>query len=93
MTTMNYYHRVDVFYIGQVKLIPYAERQVLVVRVDDGEGEATIIPGFVVEGRYKVSHQGSVPVTTVELITNPTQRKELSDILRQQKVREPFNFW
>ena len=37
--------------------------------------------------------EGSVPVTTVTLITDSTPRRKLTDLLVQRGEQKPVNFW
>lgn len=65
------------------KLVPYKGSNVLAFtvgeRVNGRPGCYTVVPGFVVNYKYKLTDWGS-PVSTVEPITDENKRKELSDV-------------
>jgi len=71
------------------EVIPYLGRKVLAVFYPGDStgqhkfGPLVVVPGFIVEGKYMVPKEGSVPVTTVEEIRDPTIDPELTDLIRK----------
>ena len=99
MVTQEYYHlETSGHDPSKVEKIPYAGRDVLVRHFPGSKGRGkevgsmAVVVGFV-EGQYMRPKEGSVPVTTVTSVTDPSQRKELTDLLVQQGEKKPIIFW
>ena len=96
MITQKYYH--SKYDPSSSEIIPYAGREVLVRHFPGSKekgketGPMAVIAGFI-EGEYMKPQEGSVPITTIRIITDPTQRKELTDLLTQRGETKPINFW
>ncbi|MBI2652597.1 hypothetical protein HYX00_03980 [Candidatus Woesearchaeota archaeon] len=94
MVTQKYYHTGGPGIT--VERISYAGGEVLVRHFPGergkGAGPTALIVGFIEEGGYMQPQEDSVPVTTVRLITDTTQRRELTDLLIHRWGEKPINF-
>jgi len=82
---------------ASVERVPYQGRDILVLQRGyesfcgwERLGRFIIVPGFV-HGDYMKQRGTLPPVTDVEPITDETQRRELTDLLRQRRKEEIFN--
>ena len=83
---------------SMVGVIPYKGRQLLVKHVPKSIGGGVELGAMalvvgLIEGQYMIPIKDSVPATTVELVTDPSRRKELTDLLSKIGEKNPILFW
>ena len=98
MVTQTYYHDEMDSGVLHVDRIIYAGKEVLVRHYSGVETHnkkielQTIVVGFV-RGKYMRQKKDSLPVTTVTLITDSAQRRDITDLLVQRGLHKPISFW